>query len=118
MKGAKHLDKPRQGRRRVFFHRLWCRIHGLPIYDKGAIKGMKKRYLQLELQAWKKKSKDDVDDGSDSEEEDSQDVDETPSFSDLQYGEYFRLSPKLAKNYPELAFSPDSPLKDVNGFPL
>ncbi|CAB9508764.1 expressed unknown protein [Seminavis robusta] len=32
---GKRADKPKHGGRKVFFHRLWCRIQGLPIEEKG-----------------------------------------------------------------------------------
>ena len=30
---GKKFDKPKHGGRKVFFHRLWCRIQGVPIND-------------------------------------------------------------------------------------
>lgn len=42
---GKRADKPKHGGRKVFFHRLWCRIQGLPIEEKGepAMKDAKKK---------------------------------------------------------------------------
>ena len=34
--GKKH-DKPKHGGRKVFFHRLWCRIQGLEIEEIGNV---------------------------------------------------------------------------------
>lgn len=42
---GKRADKPKHGGRKVFFHRLWCRIQGLPIEDvKEGGKEKKKRF--------------------------------------------------------------------------
>ena len=41
---GKRADKPKHGGRKVFFHRLWCRIQGIPIEEsKGQTKEKKKR---------------------------------------------------------------------------
>lgn len=41
---GKRADKPKHGGRKVFFHRLWCRIQGIPMQDgKGETKEKKKR---------------------------------------------------------------------------
>jgi hypothetical protein len=41
---GKRADKPKHGGRKVFFHRLWCRIQGIPMEDgKGETKEKKKR---------------------------------------------------------------------------
>jgi hypothetical protein len=41
---GKRADKPKHGGRKVFFHRLWCRIQGVPMEDgKGETKEKKKR---------------------------------------------------------------------------
>ena len=77
-----------------------------------------KCYVKLGFQGWKKKSKDDVDDSSGTEEEDSQDIDKTSLFSNFQYGKICRLPTKLAQDYPDLKFSHDSRLLNVLGLPL
>jgi hypothetical protein len=41
---GKRADKPKHGGRKVFFHRLWCRIQGIPMEDgKGETREKKKR---------------------------------------------------------------------------
>ena len=41
---GKRADKPKHGGRKVFFHRLWCRIQGIPMQvGKGETKEKKKR---------------------------------------------------------------------------
>ena len=41
---GKRADKPKHGGRKVFFHRLWCRIQGIPMEDgKGETKEKRKR---------------------------------------------------------------------------
>jgi hypothetical protein len=40
---GKRSEKPKHGGRKVFFHRLWCRIQGLPIDDEGELKVSEKK---------------------------------------------------------------------------
>lgn len=41
---GKRADKPKHGGRKVFFHRLWCRIQGVPMEEgKGETREKKKR---------------------------------------------------------------------------
>lgn len=43
---GKRADKPKHGGRKVFFHRLWCRIQGIPFEEgKGDRKESKKKKL-------------------------------------------------------------------------
>eukprot|EP00522_Entomoneis_paludosa_P016089 CAMPEP_0172463640 /NCGR_PEP_ID=MMETSP1065-20121228/47918_1 /TAXON_ID=265537 /ORGANISM="Amphiprora paludosa, Strain CCMP125" /LENGTH=1180 /DNA_ID=CAMNT_0013219641 /DNA_START=52 /DNA_END=3594 /DNA_ORIENTATION=+ len=43
---GKRADKPKHGGRKVFFHRLWCRIQGIPFEEgKGEQKQSKKKKL-------------------------------------------------------------------------
>ena len=56
---GKRADKPKHGGRKVFFHRLWCRIQGIPIEeekDLGLTKETKKKPAPVPKKAAKKKS--------------------------------------------------------------
>jgi hypothetical protein len=45
---GKRTDKPKHGGRKVFFHRLWCRIQGIPMeVGKGETKEKKKRIKKV-----------------------------------------------------------------------
>lgn len=53
---GKRQDKPKHGGRKVFFHRLWCRIQGIPMKDgKGDSKEKKKRGKKGSKKAKKRK---------------------------------------------------------------
>jgi len=63
---GKRSDKPKHGGRKVFFHRLWCRIQGLPIEDAlGEAPKPRKR----KSPAKRKKEYDSDEEGGGSEEE-------------------------------------------------
>jgi hypothetical protein len=59
---GRRADKPKHGGRKVFFHRLWCRMQGLPIDDFSDEKEKKKP-------GRKPKKKNDDDEMEDGEEE-------------------------------------------------
>jgi hypothetical protein len=53
---GKRADKPKHGGRKVFFHRLWCRIQGVPMEDgKGETKEKRKRGKKGKKTSSKKK---------------------------------------------------------------
>ena len=57
---GKRADKPKHGGRKVFFHRLWCRIQGLPIEEKGEpLKDTKKKKPKAAKTTKKKADSDD-----------------------------------------------------------
>lgn len=69
---GKKCKKPRHGGRKVFFHRLWCRIQGLPIDELGDVeakigrqKGAKNKSRSRSSSARKKKKSKFNDDYSD-----------------------------------------------------
>eukprot|EP00523_Entomoneis_sp_CCMP467_P002489 CAMPEP_0168763296 /NCGR_PEP_ID=MMETSP0724-20121128/24284_1 /TAXON_ID=265536 /ORGANISM="Amphiprora sp., Strain CCMP467" /LENGTH=1085 /DNA_ID=CAMNT_0008812483 /DNA_START=241 /DNA_END=3498 /DNA_ORIENTATION=- len=69
---GKRADKPKHGGRKVFFHRLWCRIHGLPIEEgKGEHKESKKKKLYKKPGPVPQKKKSGEDSDTDTEEEDN-----------------------------------------------
>lgn len=52
---GKRADKPKHGGRKVFFHRLWCRIQGIPMEDgKGETKEKKRGKKSSSKKAKKK----------------------------------------------------------------
>ena len=61
---GRRADKPKHGGRKVFFHRLWCRIQGLPIEDLEEEKDKKKPGRK-----GKKKKTKSENDGDDANEE-------------------------------------------------
>jgi hypothetical protein len=76
---GKRADKPKHGGRKVFFHRLWCRIQGLPIEDeKGETKEKKKRGRKTGAKKTKKKPTG----GSDSENEKEDKADAVPKLAE------------------------------------
>ena len=76
---GKRSEKPKHGGRKVFFHRLWCRIQNIPFDDNIAdLKEKKKRKVK---KTGSKKKKDENGDDIDSEEEESED-EETDSMED------------------------------------
>lgn len=71
---GKRSDKPKHGGRKVFFHRLWCRIQGLPFDEESveAEEGGKRKKKKKKKKAGKKKKKSaKTEDGSDAEAEGS-----------------------------------------------
>lgn len=91
---GKRADKPKHGGRKVFFHRLWCRIQGLPIEDiKEGGKEKKKRLKRPGKKPKKKQaldsdsglnggSDDDLDDDEDARDSSSEEDTETESSED------------------------------------
>ncbi|KAL3935484.1 MAG: hypothetical protein SGBAC_009001 [Bacillariaceae sp.] len=76
---GKRADKPKHGGRKVFFHRLWCRIQGIPIQDdKGESKEKKKRGRKNAAKRAKKKHTG----GSDSENEKEDKTDPVPKLTE------------------------------------
>jgi hypothetical protein len=77
-------NKPKHGGRKVFFHRLWCRIQGIPFEEgKGETKEIKKKPLKRTNSMGKRRKKrrkveEDVSDVEDSDDEsqDDEEVDE------------------------------------------
>ena len=68
---GKRADKPKHGGRKVFFHRLWCRIQGLPFEEgKGAPKESKKKKLYKKPGPVPKVKKN-LDSDTDTEDDDS-----------------------------------------------
>ena len=74
---GKRADKPKHGGRKVFFHRLWCRIQGLPI-DESMHAEPKPRKPRKSSSPKKKKTHD-SDEESDSEDSGSENDDELDS---------------------------------------
>eukprot|EP00526_Cylindrotheca_closterium_P001884 CAMPEP_0113610066 /NCGR_PEP_ID=MMETSP0017_2-20120614/4828_1 /TAXON_ID=2856 /ORGANISM="Cylindrotheca closterium" /LENGTH=1085 /DNA_ID=CAMNT_0000518929 /DNA_START=321 /DNA_END=3578 /DNA_ORIENTATION=- /assembly_acc=CAM_ASM_000147 len=76
---GKRADKPKHGGRKVFFHRLWCRIQGMPIEDeKSETKEKKKRGRKNASKRSKKKNAA----GSDSENEKEDKADAVPKLTE------------------------------------
>jgi hypothetical protein len=83
---GKKYDKPKHGGRKVFFHRLWCRIQGLEIEEIqnvevkiGRQKGAKNK---IPAKKRKKRKKNDSDSESDSERNNDDDETETEDEED------------------------------------
>ena len=70
---GKRADKPKHGGRKVFFHRLWCRIQDLPIQEEKG-ESLKEAKKKSPKKAGKKKRADSDEESSGEEtEEDSSD---------------------------------------------
>jgi hypothetical protein len=77
---GKRADKPKHGGRKVFFHRLWCRIQDIPIQrGKGEPREMKKR----KRGPGKKRKTFDYDDEMITSEEETESEDESEMSGDL-----------------------------------
>jgi hypothetical protein len=86
---GKRADKPKHGGRKVFFHRLWCRIQGVPLSDdecgkkKGSGTWSRKKKDAAAKKAGKKKrslqkaEESDVEDEGGDDEKDSDESSET-----------------------------------------
>lgn len=85
--GKKH-DKPKHGGRKVFFHRLWCRIQGLEIeeIENVEVKIGRQKGAKNKTPAKKRKRKKKDFDSSDSENEKNNDDDETETEDDEEGG--------------------------------
>jgi len=78
---GRRADKPKHGGRKVFFHRLWCRIQGLPIEDAKDEKDKKKKPgRKPKKKKTKSESEKEADDESDANE-DTKDADEEKAAS-------------------------------------
>ena len=79
---GKRADKPKHGGRKVFFHRLWCRIQGIPFEEgKGERKETKKKKLYkkpgpVPKRKSKKKGKRKRDDAEDSQSDSDTDTED------------------------------------------
>lgn len=93
---GKRSEKPKHGGRKVFFHRLWCRIQNIPFDDN--IAELKERKKKKSKRSGPKKKKNDNGDDVDSEEEESED-EETDSMDDESDAEEddFESKPKAKK---------------------
>jgi hypothetical protein len=80
---GKRADKPKHGGRKVFFHRLWCRIQDLPIEEKGEPMTDVKKKPKSAKKSKKKADSDDEDDelgsGEETEEEEGSEEDDSGS---------------------------------------
>ena len=79
---GKRADKPKHGGRKVFFHRLWCRIQGIPFEEgKGERKETKKKKLYkkpgpVPKKKGKKRAKRKRDDSDESQSESDTDTED------------------------------------------
>jgi hypothetical protein len=72
---GKKADKPKHGGRKVFFHRLWCRIQNLPFEESKDEERESKKNKKKNSVSKKKKSKVSADHNSDGESDDEDDDD-------------------------------------------
>lgn len=79
---GKRADKPKHGGRKVFFHRLWCRIQGLEINEAQFLESDGRRRKSKRTSRNKKSRGDGVDDIDGSEDEDDFDEDGEDMSSD------------------------------------
>jgi hypothetical protein len=95
---GKRSEKPKHGGRKVFFHRLWCRIQNIPFEDNiSELKEKKKK--KFKKTGSKTRQRDDGeeesgDDDDDSEEENSDSMEDEDSDIDK---EEFEAKPKAKK---------------------
>jgi len=66
---GKRSDKPKHGGRKVFFHRLWCRIQGLDIDEPAPTQTARKRKPAKKKKEYDSNQSDDEEGGESSEEE-------------------------------------------------
>jgi len=106
---GKKADKPKHGGRKVFFHRLWCRIQGIPMEEgKGETKEKKKRGKKSSSKKSSRKRADadsdndldDDDDNAASKNNDSsgEDTESEDSADDVSVSEEPADSPKRKKS--------------------
>ena len=76
---GKRSEKPKHGGRKVFFHRLWCRIQDIPFDDD--IAALKEKKKKKSKSSTPKKNRSGNDEDVDSDEEDTED-EETDSMDD------------------------------------
>mmetsp|Transcript_5622 Transcript_5622/g.7171 ORF Transcript_5622/g.7171 Transcript_5622/m.7171 type:complete len:1249 (+) Transcript_5622:539-4285(+) len=101
---GKKYDKPKHGGRKVFFHRLWCRIQGLEIQEIqnvevkiGRQKGAKNKKRSPKKRK-KRKNKNDSDSETDSEPEESTKYDEDTETEDDEEEEEKKTNRKRKRN--------------------
>lgn len=70
---GKRADKPKHGGRKVFFHRLWCRIQGLPFEEGKSETKEAKRKKKSKSPGKKKRGSEDGSDADDSDDDDMDD---------------------------------------------
>jgi hypothetical protein len=80
---GKRTDKPKHGGRKVFFHRLWCRIQNLPFEESKVDENESKKSKKKNSNARKKKSKNTEHDS----EGDSEDHDDDNEMSHKSTGD-------------------------------
>lgn len=70
---GKRADKPKHGGRKVFFHRLWCRIQGIPFEEgRGETKEDRKKKKRMKKPGPKRSRKEPGVDGSDPDNSDDE----------------------------------------------
>jgi hypothetical protein len=73
---GKRADKPKHGGRKVFFHRLWCRIQRIPLTDdEGRRKGKRKKDGNPKKATKKRRVSSSKGDDSDVDHDDNDDID-------------------------------------------
>ena len=95
---GKRQEKPKHGGRKVFFHRLWCRIQGLEIDDE-------EEEAEEEFRSRKKKARRKRDDDDDDGEEDTTSLEASDSGT---YDNEFSSAEKSKGRRPSPRSSPDS----------
>jgi len=76
---GKRADKPKHGGRKVFFHRLWCRIQGIPLEETNEPLLKEPKRKQQPKKARRKKS--DSDESSEESESEVETDNEAPKLS-------------------------------------
>lgn len=99
---GKRNDKPKHGGRKVFFHRLWCRIQNLPFDDSIVEMSEKKRKYKKPGPKKRRKTSDGSEEDSDEDGSDDED-EETDSEEDNELSEDELDSKPRAK---KIALSP------------
>ncbi|KAG7374069.1 hypothetical protein IV203_013164 [Nitzschia inconspicua] len=103
---GRRADKPKHGGRKVFFHRLWCRIQGLPIDDNFEDKERKKPGRKPKKRDVDMVDGDDGNVGTSSDEEtESESSDESDDEGDEEGGTT-KVSGKSKKGTGKGKFSP------------
>jgi hypothetical protein len=103
--GGKKLDKPKHGGRKVFFHRLWCRIQGVPIDEFenieakiGRQKGARnKKRFSTKQSKKRKNSSDQMSSDSDSASTDDEDGDDDQTETEEEEEEEEEEEPMFKK---------------------
>jgi hypothetical protein len=96
---GKRSEKPKHGGRKVFFHRLWCRIQNIPFDDNIELKERKKKKFK---RSGPRKQKGDDDELDSEEDEDNSDDGETDSAEEEseEEKEDYDVKPKAVKKAP------------------